>query len=215
MPIQTDKPDTTETKKYFDYVSVAKRTKQVAYFVEQHDKTAMFEQFIKNSDKKQIVVLIGTKRKADEVSKYLKTKDILATAVHGNHRKEQIEAAAKAFNSTEINIIITTDMILKSLDLTNMELIVNYDLPLDVQEYFVRLNYVDEIGEAISFVSADEKNILENIEFMMKQDMPKENVKDFSPTPAPEGIKSGELARNKNKKPRHKKKKARKDTEKE
>jgi superfamily II DNA/RNA helicase len=212
MPTKTD---TTDTTKYFDHVSVAKRTKQVAFLVEQHDKTRMFEQFIKNSDKKQIVVLIGTKRKADEVSKYLKAKDILATAVHGNHRKEQLEEAAKAFNTTEINIIITTDMILKSLDLTNIKIIVNYDLPLDALEYFVRLNYVDEIGESISFVSADEKNILETIEFIMKQDMPKENVKDFSPTPAPEGIKSGELSRNKNKKPRHKKKKARKDIEKE
>jgi len=48
MPIKTDITDTT---KYFDHVSVAKRTKQVAYFVEQHDKTAMFEQFIKNSEK--------------------------------------------------------------------------------------------------------------------------------------------------------------------
>ena len=215
MPIKTDKPDTTETKKYFDYMSVAKRTKQVAFIVEQHDKTAMFEQFIKNSDKKQIVVLMTTKRKADEVSKYLKTKDIPATAVHGNHRTEQIEAAAKAFNASEINIIITTDMILKTLNLTNIELIVNYELPLDVQEYFVRLNYVDEIGESISFVSTDEKNILEAIEFMMKQDMLKENVKDFSPTPAPQGVIPGQLSRNKNKKPRHKKKKARKDTEKD
>jgi len=85
-------------------------------------------------------------------------------------------------------------MILKSLNLTNIELIVNYDLPLDALEYFVRLNYVDEIGEAISFVSTGEKSILENIEFIMKQDMPKENVKDFSPTPVPEGIKSGELS---------------------
>ena len=212
MPIKTDSPDTT---KYFDHVSVAKRTKQVAFIVEQHDKTRMFEQFIKNSEKKQIVVLIGTKRKADEVSKYLKAKDIPATAVHGNHRKEQIEETAKAFNATKINIIITTDMILKSLNLTNIELIVNYDLPLDALVYFVRLNYVDEIGESISFVSIDEKSILEAIEFIMKQDMPKENVKDFSPTPAPQEPIAGHIARNKNKKPRHKKKKARKDIEKE
>ena len=49
----------------------------------------------------------------------------------------------------------------------------------------------------------------------MKQDMPKEKVKDFSPTAVQKGIKTGELSRNKNKKPRHKKKKARKDTKKE
>ena len=212
MPIKTDKP---ATAKYFDHVSIAKRTKQVAYFVEQHDKTIMFEQFIKNSEKKQIVVLMATKRKADSLSKYLNDKDIPATAIHGNHRAIQIEDAAKAFNSSEINIIITTDMILKSLKLTNIELIVNYDLATEAEAYFVRLAYVDEVGESISFVSTEEKNTFETIEYMMKQDMPKEKVKDFSPTPVQEGIKTGELSRNKNKKPRHKKKKARKDTKKE
>ena len=52
MPIKTEKTDKPDTAKYFDHVSIAKRTKQVAYFVEQHDKTIMFEQFIKNSEKK-------------------------------------------------------------------------------------------------------------------------------------------------------------------
>ncbi|RLA76153.1 MAG: ATP-dependent helicase [Epsilonproteobacteria bacterium] len=210
MPIIADKPD---TKKFFDNASVAKRTKQVAYLVEQHDKAAMFEQFIKNSEKKQIVVLMGTKRKADEVSKYLKAKNIPATAIHGNHRAVQIEEAAKAFNASEINIVITTDMILKSLNLTNIELIVNYDLPRDAQEYFVRLSYVDEIGESISFVSTNENKTFETIEFMMKQDMPKEKVKDFFPTSAPKEVVSGQHSRNK--KSRHSKKKARKDTKKE
>ena len=102
----TKKPS---TKKYYDNVSVGKRTKQVVYFAQQNDKPAMFEHFIKNSDKKQTVVITKSKRRADELSAYLNAKEIKATAIHGNLRVQQIEEAAKAFNSSELNILITTD----------------------------------------------------------------------------------------------------------
>ena len=49
-----DKTDNPATKKYYDHVSIAKRTKQVAYLVAQHDKTALFEQWLNNNAKKII-----------------------------------------------------------------------------------------------------------------------------------------------------------------
>lgn len=215
MPEQTDKPVKPVSKKYYDYVSVAKRTKQVAYFVEQHDKVRMFEQFIKNSDKKQRVVIAKSKRNADELSKYLKAKDIAAMVIHGNHRQEQIEEATKAFNAGETGTLITTDMILKSLNLTNIEQILSYDLPLKAEEYFVRLSYVDEVGEAISFVSLDDEKVLQTIEFMMKQEMPQEELKEFLPTAAPQGKRLGQHFKDQKKKPRHSKKRVRKESKKE
>lgn len=195
-----DNTDNPATKKYYDHVSIAKRTKQVAYLVAQHDKTAMFEQWLKNNAKKRIAILVKSKRSADEISKYLLAKGIGAMAIHGNHRVEQKEEASKAFNGSKINIIITTDMILKSLNLAKIEVIVNYDLPQNPDEYFVRLRHVDEIGEAIALVSKEEKTALEMIELMMKQEMPKEKMKDFAPTPPPQGKKSE--PKTKEKKPR-------------
>lgn len=202
----SDKIDNPVTKKYYDHASVAKRTNQIVYFVEQHDKTIMLEQFIKNSGKKRIVVLTKSKRAADEVSKYLTTKGFLATAIHGNHRVEQKEEASKAFNASKINIIITTDMILKTLNLTKINVMVNYDLPQNAEEYFVRLLHVDEIGEAISFVSQEEESTLEMIELLMKQPMPQEKLKDFVPTPAPQGKTPRQNPKDKKKKPRRIKK---------
>ena len=197
-----DNTDNPATKKYYDHVSISKRTKQVAYFVAQHDKTALFEQWLEHNAKKQIVVLTKSKRTADEMSKYLASKGILTTPIHGNHRVEQKEEASRAFNASKIHIIITTDMILKSLNLAKIEVIVNYDLPQAPDEYFVRLKHVDEIGEAISLVSKEEKTALEMIELMMKQEMPKEKMKDFVSTPAPQGKKPEQNAKEKKKKPR-------------
>ncbi|MCD6191097.1 MAG: ATP-dependent helicase [Sulfurimonas sp.] len=191
-------------KKYYDYISVAKRTTQNVYFVAQHDKKSMFELLLKNSDKKQTVVLTRSKKNADELADYLKSKEIKAVSIHGNHRAEQINDARLSFNVGETTILITTDMILKSMELTGIERVISYDLPLVPQEYFARLILVDEVGESISFVSPDEEGTLETIEFLMKCEMKELELEEFSPTAAPKKEK-------KKKKPRHTKKRVKKE----
>lgn len=201
MPEQTSKK---KTKKYYDHISVAKRTKQLAHYVLPHDKPAMLEQVIKNSSGKNIVIITKSKRSADELSSYLKTKDIKAVSIHGNHRTEQQVEAAKAFDAGEINILITTDMILKALDLKNIEKIISYDLPVEPNDYYARVLYVDERGESISLVSPEDEKLLVTIEFLMKTQMQEEDVKDFVPSTqdVPKPLKD------KKKKPRHAKKKS-------
>ena len=78
--------NTKVTKKYYDYISVGNRTKQVAYFVQQHDKNRMFQELHKTLADKQILVLVKSKRSADDLAQHLKEKDIKSLSVHGNHR---------------------------------------------------------------------------------------------------------------------------------
>ena len=112
MPEQTDTP----TKKiYYDQRSVAIRTKQVVYFVQEHDKVSMLDMLMQNMETKQSVIVVKSKSKADELSKHLSSKSFKAVSVHGNHRSEQQIAAATTFNAQKIDIIITTDMILQLL----------------------------------------------------------------------------------------------------
>lgn len=204
MPEQTDKET---TKKYYDHISVAKRTKQLSHFVLPHDKPAMLEQIIKNSSNKSIVIITKSKSSADELCSYLKSKDITATSIHGNHRAAQQEDAAKAFNAGVINVLITTDMILKALELDTINCIISYDLPIEPANYFARVRYVDEIGESISLISPEDEKLLVTIEFLMKVDMQEEEVKDFEPSA--EDI--TKQAKNKKKKPRHSKKRVKKN----
>ncbi len=198
---ETPKPK----KKYYDYISVGNRTKQVVYFVEQHDKKTHFELLLKEGHYTNMVVLCKSKKTADELTVYLKEKDIKASTIHGNHRKEKTQEIALSFNNNEIDILITTDMILHTLELKNIKTIVNYDLPFAFESYFKTLRYVDEIGESISFVNIDDEGMLDSIEFVMKYDIPREELEEFEHTPLPKILKT------KKKKPRHKKSKNRKD----
>ena len=169
-------------KKYYDNVNLGKRTKQVVYLAQQQDKAAMFEFYIKNSEKKQTVVIVISKRRADELCSYLNSHDIKAAVIHGNHRKEQIDKEAEEFNTCTTNILITTDKILQSLELKNIETIINYDLPPEHEDYFSRLILVDEVGESISFVSPEEEGYLAVIEIRLKNEIPQEELKGFEPT---------------------------------
>ena len=187
-------------KKYYDYISVGNRTKQEVYFVEQHDKHQMFELFIQKKPNKQTVVITKSKRSADELQSFLRTKAILATAIHGNHKTEEIEKAKIAFNEGEIQLLITTEVIFFSLELLNIEMIINYDLPFQVENYFKTLRYVDEVGESISFVSYEDEKTLDIIELMMKYSIPQIEIEEFEHTPLPKLIKKDKV-----KKPRHKK----------
>ena len=191
-------------KKYYDHISVAKRTSQVVYFVAQHDKTAMLDLLLKDNSTKQTIILTKSKKSADELYFHLKDVGFKALAIHGNHKPEVVIESAKAFNDGEINIIITTDMILQSLELKNIQTILNYDLPLEPMNYFKRQRLVDEVGETISLVSADEDKMLSTIELMMKIEVPEATLDGFEPTPFVQTYKP------KKKKPRHKKAKAKK-----
>lgn len=200
MSEETAKP----VKKYYDYISVGNRTKQVVYFVEQHDKLTHFELFFKENPASKTVVLVKSKKTADALGEFLLTSEIKATVIHGNHRASQIQDAAEAFNSNEIDMLITTNKIYESLELSEIKRVLNYDLPQEPEHYFKSLRAVDEIGEAILFVNIEDEKMLERLEFMMKYDIPQEELEAFTHTALPKTDKKEKI-----KKPRHKKVKQR------
>lgn len=192
--------NTKATKKYYDYVSVGNRTKQTAYFVQQHDKNRMFLELLKTLENKQILVLVKSKRSADGLMEFLNEKGVKSLAIHGNHRASQIQDAQTTFNSKETTILITTDRILDTLELTDVNVLVNYDLPLEEADYFKRLRLVDEIGESISLIDPEDERTLTSIEMMMKCEMTEVEIENFEHT-----NRSQTTTKDKTKKPRHKK----------
>jgi len=99
------------------------------------------------------------------------------------------------------------------LSLENIQLVVNYDLPIEYEEYFVRLAYVDEVGESILLVNPDEESTLQIIEMKMKMEISEEEVEGFAATDAPS--KNEQTKKDKKKKPRHRKQKKKTDTSEE
>ncbi|WP_373034289.1 helicase-related protein, partial [Sulfurovum sp.] len=172
MSEQTDTPQETVDKEtiYHDQRSVALRTPQSVYFVKEHDKTSMLGLLLNDYKQMQVVIVVKSKKKADALSAFLVSREFNALAVHGNHRQSQQQEAAAQFNAGTLNVIITTDMILKTLELENIKLFISYDLPEIPQDYHNHLALMKELGVAISLVSPKDEPLLSEIEDNMKKE---------------------------------------------
>ncbi len=211
MSEQTDTPqENTDTETiYHDQRSVALRTTQSICFVKEHDKTSMLALLLNDYKKMQVVIVVKSKKKADSLSAFLTSKEFNATAVHGNHRQTQQQEAATKFNDGTLNVIITTDMILKTLALENIKLVVSYDLPDVPQDYYNRLAFMKELGVAIALVSPEDEPLLSDIEYNMKKEIEEKVLEGFVATATP--THTNKTKKDKTKKPRHRKNKVKKE----
>ncbi|RLA69190.1 MAG: ATP-dependent helicase [Epsilonproteobacteria bacterium] len=214
MSEQTDTPQENVDKKdidketiYHDQRSVALRTPQSICFVKEHDKTSMLELLLNDYKQTQVVIVVKSKKKADSLSAFLTSKAFNATAVHGNHRQAQQQEATSKFNAGTLHVIITTDMILKTLALENIKLVVSYDLPDTPQEYYNRMAFMKELGIGMALVSPEDEPYLDEIEYNMKKEIEEKEVAGFVATKKPK--KSAKKDRTK--KPRHRKGKVKKE----
>lgn len=136
----------------------------------------------------------------------MNSKGFSASPVHGNHRASQQQDAASRFNLCALNIIITTDMILRTLELENIKLVLSHDLPEDAQDYHNRLALMKELGIGIALVSPEDEPLLDNIEYNMKKEIEEKVVEGFVASKAP-----NHTAKDRTQKPRHRKRKPRKE----
>jgi ATP-dependent RNA helicase RhlE len=199
----------TDTSKYYDQRSVALRTTQSIYFVKEHDKVSMLGLLLNDYKKMQVVIVVKSKKKADALSAFLMSKEFNATAVHGNHRQEQQQEAATKFNLGALNIIITTDMILKTLELENIKLVLSFNLPDRTQDYYNRLAFMKELGVAMALVSPEDEPLLSDIEYNMKKEIEEKTLEGFVTSETP--THTEKTKKDRTKKPRHRKNKVKKE----
>ena len=211
MSEQTDTPKENIDKNtiYYDQRSIALRTTQSICFVKEHDKASMLGLLLNDYKKMQVVIVVKSKKKADALSVLLLSKEFNATAVHGNHRQEQQQEAATKFNAGTLHIIITTDMILKTLELENIKLVLSYDLPDSTQDYYNRLAFMKELGVGMALVSPEDEPLLSDIEYNMKQEIEEKVLEGFVASATP--THTNKTKKDKTKKPRHRKNKVKKE----
>ena len=207
----SEQTDTPEESIYHDQRSVALRTTQSVYFVQEHDKVSMLGLLLNDHKENQVVIVVKSKKKADALSVFLISKEFKALCVHGNHRQEQQKEAAAQFNLGALNTIITTDMILKTLELENIKLVLNYDLPDSAQDYYNRLAFMKELGESIALVSPEDEPLLSDIESNMKKEIEEKVLESFVASATPTHTKK--TKKDRIKKPRHRKNKVKKEKE--
>jgi len=140
---------------------------QIVMYVEEPDKTSMLLKLLKANDYESVLIFVRTKKKADKVCKAINIQNIRTKAIHGDKSQSERLKALELFKNKEIKILVATDVAARGIDIFNISLVVNMDIPR-VSETFVhrigRTGRAGKSGMAISFCSKEEKDALGKIE---------------------------------------------------
>ncbi len=164
--------------------TTAEKVNQKAYRVDKSKKTTLLIQFILEGNWTQVLVFTRTKHGANKLCKKLLTAGITSAAIHGNKSQAARTKALAEFKKNEIRVLVATDIAARGLDIPLLPHVVNFELPNVPEDYVHRIGRTGRAGasgEAISFVSQEEKTYLKDIEKLLDQKIETENVIGFEP----------------------------------
>jgi ATP-dependent RNA helicase RhlE len=150
---------------------------QKVYLVEQAKKQAFLSQLLLAEGASQVIVFTKTKLTASRLARTLQKEGIAAESIHGDKsQKERIEAL-DAFKAGKITTLVATDVAARGLDISELPMVINYEIPSAPEDYVHRIGRTGRAGAsgvAISFVSEDEAKYLTEIEKLIKKTLIKE-----------------------------------------
>jgi len=133
---------------------------QQIYFVHPKQKLKLFEQLFDADKYKTAIVFCATKRGTDEVERMLKKRNINAVSMHGDRDQEERNEALRLFKNKTHPVMVATDVLSRGIDIDDVSLIVNFDVPNNPEDYIHRVGRTgryDKKGTAITFVSNKDK----------------------------------------------------------
>ena len=161
--------------------------KQAVYHVDKARKRELLTHLITEGKWKQVLVFTRTKHGANKLCGQLEKDGIPAVAIHGNKSQNARTKALADFKKGDIRVLVATDIAARGIDIDQLPHVVNYELPNVSEDYVHRIGRTGRAGnegEAVSLVCIDENEFLDNIEKLIKKDIPKVWLKGFRPDPS-------------------------------
>lgn len=115
----------------------------------------------------QAVIFCNTRRKVDWLTEKLTSRDFTVSAMHGDMQQSEREILMKEFRSGSSRILIATDLLARGIDVQQISLVINYDLPSNRENYIHRIGRGGRFGRkgvAINFVTSDDVRMMRDIE---------------------------------------------------
>jgi len=153
--------------------------------VDKKRKTALLHSLLLENSWGQALIFVNTKKGADRLTQELSINGLKAAAIHGDKSQAVRLRNLRAFKTGDVQILVATDVASRGLDIGDLPVVINFDLPKVAEDYVHRIGRTGRAnkgGEAISLVSSDEFDKLRNIEQMVRQVIRREVVDDFEPS---------------------------------
>jgi ATP-dependent RNA helicase RhlE len=166
--------------------ATAEKVEQGVYFVSKGDKNQLLVHLLQTQNKGATLVFSRTKHGADKIVRVLVKHNVTAAAIHGNKSQPQRQKALTAFKEGKMNVLVATDIAARGIDVSDMPLVINYDLPNVPETYVHRIGRTGRAkasGTALSFCDQEEKAYLKDIQKLISQVIPviKDNPFELDP----------------------------------
>ena len=159
----------------------ADRIIQTAYICYETQKLGIIESLFSEQQPERVIIFASSKQKVKEVTKSLKRMKLNVGEMHSDLDQSQREEIMHEFRNSRINILIATDIVARGIDIDDIRLVINYDVPHDSEDYVHRIGRTaraNNDGCAITFVSETEQTRFKQIENFLGKDIYKIPVPD-------------------------------------
>ncbi len=160
--------------------------KQYVYPVAHERKTELLLKLMKEKGWLKFLIFVKTKNRADRLVKKLIHAGYIAQAIHGDKSQGARTRALAEFKKDKASILVATDLAARGLDIDQLPLVINFDLPKLKEDYIHRIGRTGragQAGEALSFVSPEEFDSLKDIERLTKQVIARVETEGFKLDP--------------------------------
>ncbi|GAB3476449.1 DEAD/DEAH box helicase [Polaromonas eurypsychrophila] len=160
---------------------------QRAIAVDPGRRTQLLRHLITQNAWRRVLVFVATKHAAEIVADKLRKARIYAEPFHGELSQGKRTQVLADFKASRLKVVVATDVASRGIDIAQLPVVVNYDLPRSAQDYIHRIGRTGRAGEsglAVSFVSADTETHFRLIEKRQGVSLPLEQVEGFEPQQA-------------------------------
>ncbi|WP_341833652.1 DEAD-box ATP-dependent RNA helicase CshA [Candidatus Phytoplasma asteris] len=142
------------------------------FLVKEVDKAKLLVRLLDLKKDYSTILFANTKKDVDEITAYLQDKGFLADAVHGDLKQNQRQYVMNNFRKGKIKILIATDVAARGLDISDIKMVINYDLPHEDEVYVHRIGRTGRAGKkglAYSLISPRKVSQLKKLEYYLKE----------------------------------------------
>ena len=165
---------------------LAEKIKQSAYVCYETQKMGIIKDIFKSDDLKRVIIFCGSKMKVKQVAGALQRKHINCGEMHSDLDQAMRDEVMFKFKSGQFDVLVATDIVARGIDIDDISMVINYDVPHDAEDYVHRIGRTARAareGSAITFVSDDDIYYFQLIEKFLGKQVDK--------TPLPEGLGEG------------------------
>ena len=159
----------------------AEKIRQMAYVCYEPQKLKIIQDIFKKGDLQRVIIFSGKKDKVKDITRRLKRMKINCAEMHSDLEQRERDEVMLKFKAAQIDVLVATDIVARGIDIDDIRIVINYDVPHDAEDYVHRIGRTaraDRDGMAITFVSDHDISRFQQIEHFLGKEVEKRPLPD-------------------------------------